>query len=174
MGGKNQAGAGLAVGLLISALLVACGALTSSSSASGQPIASRIARTPAPARDSVSVVFRVHGLRSDHGQIMGALYDSPRHWVRPGEHAADCRADIRGRVARCVMQVRPGRYAFAFAHDEDGDGELDRDFLGIPSEGYGFSNDVRPALALPSWQSAAFDVSGRPSGELVVTTRYGI
>lgn len=174
MGGKNQAGAGLAIGLVVAALLVVCSALSGGSSAAGQPIASSIASRPAPVRERVSVVFRVHGLRSDRGQIMGALYDSPQHWVRAGEHAADCRAEIRARVARCEMQVRPGRYAFAFAHDEDGDGELDRDFLGIPSEGYGFSNDVRPALSLPSWQSAAFDVREVPSGERVVTARYGI
>ena len=99
---------------------------------------------------------------------MGALFDRPERWVRAGEEAATCRETIHGQEARCTMSVRPGRYAFAFAHDEDGDGRFDRDFLGIPSEGYGFSNNVRPSLSLPSWQSAAFVVRPAPSGELIV------
>lgn len=166
---RGGIGLGIAAGALAAALALASGAPR----ASGQVLASSIAqRRPAP--ELRTVTFVVRGLRSDRGQVMGALFDRPERWVREGEEAASCRAAIRGRRARCTMQVRPGRYAFAFAHDEDGDGEFDRDFLGIPSEGYGFSNDVRPSLSLPSWQSAAFELPAAPSGELVVTTRYGI
>lgn len=145
----------------------------SAGSAFGQSLTTSIAR-PAPAAETVSVTFRVRGLRNDRGAVMGALFDRPERWVRAGEEVAACRVSIRGREARCAMNVRPGRYAFAFAHDEDGDGEFDRDFLGIPSEGYGFSNNVRPSLSLPSWQSAAFLVRPAPSGDIVLTTRYGI
>jgi len=139
----------------------------------GQVVGAAALGRPAPALQRV--IFEVRNLRSDHGEVMGALFDSPQRWVRAGEEAAACRASIRNRVARCAMEVRVGRYAFAFAHDEDRDGQLDRDFLGIPQEGYGFSNDVRPSLSLPSWQSAAFQVRETPSGRpLVVTARYGI
>lgn len=137
----------------------------------GQAVSARVSR---PAPESRMVTFVVRGLRNDRGRVMGALFDRPERWVRDGEEAANCRTSIRGGTARCAMQVRPGRYAFAFAHDEDGDGQFDRDFLGIPSEGYGFSNDVRPSLSLPSWQSAAFMVPETPSGQFVVTARYGI
>ncbi|WP_169791609.1 DUF2141 domain-containing protein [Sandaracinus amylolyticus] len=137
-------------------------------------LVSRLTGTPAPASETLSLVFRVRGLRSDRGQVMGALFDRPERWVRAGEEVAACHVRIRGREARCELTVRPGRYAFAFAHDEDGDGRFDRDFLGIPQEGYGFSNNVRPSLSLPSFQSAAFAFREAPSGELVVTTRYGI
>lgn len=140
----------------------------------GQELAS-VAALGRPAPQVRRIVVEVRGLRSDRGQVMGALFDDPRRWVRPGEEAATCRVAIQHRIARCVMQVPAGRYAFAFAHDEDRDGQFDRDFLGIPQEGYGFSNDVRPSLSLPSWHSAAFDVRERPSGRtMIVTTRYGI
>ena len=162
---KSRAGAAVAVAIAMTLTLA-------SGSAVGQTIATRLAR---PAPEARSVTFVVRNLRNDSGRVMGALFDSPQRWVREGEEVAACRTSIRGRQARCVMQVPPGRYAFAFAHDEDGDGQFDRDFLGIPSEGYGFSNDVRPSLSLPSWQSAAFVVPQTPSGgEIVVTARYGI
>ena len=104
---------------------------------------------------------------------MGALYDNPQRWVRPGEHSADCRVPIRARLARWEMQVRPGRYALAFAHDEDGDGELDRDWIGIPQEGFGFSNDAAPGLGPPSFESARF-AHEEASTTLSVRARYGI
>jgi len=155
--------AGLALGMLTFTANVR-GQATMSASSLGRP-------APAVQR----VIFEVRNLRSDNGQVMGALFDSAERWVRTGEETAACRVAIRNRVARCAMEVPVGRYAFAFAHDEDRDGQFDRDFLGIPQEGYGFSNDVRPSLSLPSWQSAAFHVRETPSGRpLVVTTRYGI
>jgi uncharacterized protein (DUF2141 family) len=162
---KSRAGAVVAAAIATTLTLA-------SGSAVGQSLAARLAR---PAPEARSVTFVVRNLRNDQGRVMGALFDRPERWVREGEEVATCRAEIRGRRARCVMQVRPGRYAFAFAHDEDADGQFDRDFLGLPSEGYGFSNDVRPSLSLPSWHSAAFEVPQTPSGgDLVVTARYGI
>lgn len=119
------------------------------------------------------VTFVVRGLRSDRGRVLGGLFDRPERWVREGQAVATCRTSIRAGHARCAMRVPGGRYAFAFAHDEDDNGQLNRDFFGIPSEGYGFSNDVRPALSLPSWQSAAFVVPGPVGGERVITARYG-
>jgi uncharacterized protein (DUF2141 family) len=140
----------------------------------GQATPSLAAARPAPAARA-TVLFVIRGLRNDNGVVMGALFDRPEAWAHEGQESAECRSAIRGGVARCSMQVPPGRYAFAFAHDEDRDGEFDRDFLGIPQEGYGFSNDVRPRMSLPSFQSAAFTVGAEaPSGQVVVTTRYGI
>lgn len=157
---------------LSAALCLAVASITASVSGQGPAARSRLG-TPAPAVQRV--VFEVRGLRNDNGQVMGALYDAPQRWVQRGHEAASCRARIHGGVARCAMEVPTGRYAFAFAHDEDRDGEFDRDFLGIPQEGYGFSNDVRPSLSVPSFQSASFEVRQTPSGRpYVVTARYGI
>lgn len=123
---------------------------------------------------AAALTFVVRNLRSDRGQVMGSLYDRPERWVREGDAVATCRVAIRAHEARCTFQnVRPGRYAFAFAHDEDGDGRFDRDVLGLPNEGYGFSNDVRPQMSVPSFQSASFQLGAHPV-QRVVTTRYGI
>ena len=54
--------------------------------------------------------------------------------------------------------VVPGTYALATFHDENGNGTFDKNFLGIPEEGYGFSNGVRPFLSAPPFSAAAFVV----------------
>lgn len=117
-----------------------------------------------------TIVVTVARLRNDNGRVMGGLYSNPRVWLAEDHADADCRASIRGGRARCVFtNVPPGPVAFAGMHDEDGDGVFDRDLLGLPSEGYAFSNDVREPLGPPSFRAASFATDA-----LVVHARYGI
>lgn len=116
------------------------------------------------------VVVVVTNLRSDSGRVVGGLFASRDHWLEEGRANGDCHATIRHGRARCVFdRVPSGAVAFAGMHDEDGDGALDRDLLGIPSEGYAFSNDVREPLGPPSFDAASF-----ATASLVVHARYGI
>lgn len=124
--------------------------------------------------DGGTVSIEVDGLRSDRGEVRGALFASRDGWTEEGHQIATCTAHVHGHVARCVIEeVPPGDYAFAFLHDEDDDGELDRDWIGVPQEGFGFSNDARPGLGAPSFESARFSHDGRET-DLVVHARYGL
>lgn len=57
-----------------------------------------------------------------------------------------------------VPQLAAGTYAVSCFHDVNGNGKLDTNFLGIPSEPYGFSNNARPKFRAPRWDEAKFDV----------------
>ena len=77
--------------------------------------------------------------------------------------------DSRKRIAA----PRAGRYAFAFLHDEDDNGRMNSDLIGLPQEGFGFSNDVRAGLGgAPSFESASFAVEAPVTK--TSTTRYGL
>lgn len=116
------------------------------------------------------VVVVIEGLRSARGQVVGGLFTDPRLWLREGRAEADCTATITDRHAECVFEnVTSTRFAFAGMHDEDADRELDRDALGLPSEGYAFSNDVREPFGPPSFAAASF---GRT--RVIVHARYGL
>lgn len=54
------------------------------------------------------------------------------------------------------QQVPPGRYAVAVYHDANNNGKLDTNFLGIPTESYGFSNNVMGTFGPPSFLDASF------------------
>jgi uncharacterized protein (DUF2141 family) len=54
-----------------------------------------------------------------------------------------------------------GEYAVKVFHDENQNGELDTDFLGIPSEDYGYSNDASSWFGPPSWDKAKFTFHNR-------------
>jgi uncharacterized protein (DUF2141 family) len=140
----------------------------------GLAFAPRLVAQETSVADTVGrrVVVVVTNLRSDRGRVMGGLYASPEGWLDEHDDDAslDCRASIRHGRARCVFHGVPaGSVAFAGMHDEDGDGALDRDALGLPAEGYGFSHDASGTLGPPSFGAAAFATTSQ-----VVRIRYGI
>ena len=82
------------------------------------------------------------------------------------------RAPARTGTMRFVVQdLAPGRYALSAFHDENDNGELDTNLMGIPSEGYGFGNDASAALGPPSFEAAAVDVD-TASGVTALTLAY--
>lgn len=68
---------------------------------------------------------------------------------------------IRKTQARCDFEnIPPGTYALAVIHDENMNGKLDTNWLWIPTEGYGFSNDATALLGAPSFSAASFHYDG--------------
>lgn len=66
---------------------------------------------------------------------------------------------IRQSTITCTLPPLPyGTYAIAVFHDLNGNGQLDKNSLGVPTEPYGFSNDVRSKWRAPSFSEAAIRV----------------
>jgi uncharacterized protein (DUF2141 family) len=57
-----------------------------------------------------------------------------------------------------IPKMAVGKYAISILDDENANDDLDR-FLGIPTEGYGFSNNVRPLLSMPKYEELLFDLN---------------
>jgi uncharacterized protein (DUF2141 family) len=109
------------------------------------------------------LTFVITGLRTNTGTVRGGIYSSADVWTDVGGQIAVCTSRVAGGTSRCTLTTPgPGRFAFAFYHDADDDHQLDRDMVGIPQEGYGFSNNARPGMGAPSFESAAFDIAGAP------------
>ena len=122
-----------------------------------------------------TLTFTVRGLRNDVGTVAGGVYADPQRWPQPRGEVAVCRSPIRNGVSRCVIRVPAGgRFAFAFVHDEDGNGRIAQDIFGIPQEGYGFANDAHSGLSAPSFESAAVTVQTGARFEQTIRARYGI
>jgi uncharacterized protein (DUF2141 family) len=65
-----------------------------------------------------------------------------------------------------------GEYAIAIFVDANRNGKMDKNFLGIPKEQYGFSNNVMGRMAAPSFEQAKFKVTGPTTQN--ITLRIGI
>ena len=120
--------------------------------------------------------FRVDidGLRAPKGAVLIGLYDSAQSFDRAIELAgqsgyrndpqrvagAALRVDGGTKASIAFGSLAPGRYAVIVFHDEDGDGRLNKNVLGMPTEPYGFSNAARGFLSAPSFKDAAVAFDG--------------
>ncbi len=103
----------------------------------------------------------VSGLRSSKGQVLACLTAQAKGFP-------DCRKDPAARQAivpagatvRITFGPVPaGRYAISLIHDENANRKMDMALL-VPKEGFGFSRDAPVRMGPPSFEKAAFDVSG--------------
>ena len=75
-----------------------------------------------------------------------------------------------GRAEVDFEAVPAGTWAVSVIHDEDGDGDLRTNFIGMPREGVGSSNDPKPRMGPPRWSDAKFDLDADLAIE--ITVRY--
>jgi uncharacterized protein (DUF2141 family) len=123
----------------------------------------------APARADPLIVT-VAGVRSDVGSVRVAVC-SKANFLKPTcEHVGSAPAKA-GEVVVRLEAVPPGTWAAQAFHDEDDDGKVGTNLIGIPTEGLGFSNDVRFHFGPPSFNDAAFAL-GPGGGRIRFTLRY--
>jgi uncharacterized protein (DUF2141 family) len=115
----------------------------------------------------------IEGLHALKGTILIGLYDSKESFERAialaGKNGyrndpervagAALRVDHAAKSGIAFENLAAGRYAVIVFHDADGNGRLDKNLLGVPTEAYGFSNGARGFLGPPSFRDAsvAFD-----------------
>jgi uncharacterized protein (DUF2141 family) len=102
----------------------------------------------------------VQGVRSDQGLIAVTLYadDSSRFLMHHGSLYVG-RVPAQAPSTRvCIYVPGPGVYALAVYHDADSDRKFDRTGIGLPAEGFGFSNDPPVFLGMPSFKRVRISV----------------
>lgn len=106
--------------------------------------------------------IEVKDVRDAKGKVMVALH-APKDGVTFPDFAGAVSAQWRlaepGTLRFSFRGLKPGRYAVAVYHDENGNNELDRNPLGMPTEGYGFSRDAKGFAGPPKFDDAAVDVA---------------
>jgi uncharacterized protein (DUF2141 family) len=104
------------------------------------------------------LTVKLHGIRAQTGLVKVAVVDSQEAW---GGKAAPVRADgapAQGEEASFTFKdLKPGSYAVMITHDENGNGRMDTNLVGMPLEGYGFSNNPQ-AMRKPTWDEARFEI----------------
>ena len=106
----------------------------------------------------------VTGLRSGDGAVHLAVFATPAAFPRSDAILAEAIVRAKAAGVQWVFGgLEPGTYALAVYHDENGNRKFDRGFLGIPLEGYGFSNDAGVFFGPPDFAEAAVTVPGKGS-----------
>lgn len=106
---------------------------------------------------AADLTVSLHDARTQDGRFQVALVDAGGYAGSAAPVAARELAPA-GTVTTVTFDGVPaGRYALMVIHDENGNGTLDTNLVGMPVEGYGFSNNPR-VMRKPTFEEAAFDV----------------
>jgi len=113
----------------------------------------------------VTITVSVNDLRSNEGVILIRLLDDKEKQVQ--QQIAVIK---EGTMEVYFKNVTAGKYAISYFHDENNNQEMDTGTMGIPKEGYGFSNDARGFMGPPSFKEQVFEVSRDTS--MTLKTKY--
>lgn len=109
---------------------------------------------PAISFSQITLVIEIEPLRNSDGQIL-LEFNNENEEVIKGitEKIIDNKCTIQ------IKNLKPGKYAFKYFHDENNDEKLTTNFVGMPKEGFGFSNDAKGKFGPPSFDKMIFEVS---------------
>lgn len=127
-----------------------------------------------PGPDPASTLTgQLTNLRGGRGACYLALFASAEGFPRQTSQAArTLRLPVSGATASFSFErLPPGAYALAVYHDENSNGELDKNFFGLPTERYGFSNNARSMMFFPPSFGAARFVVAAAGTAIVVKLR---
>jgi uncharacterized protein (DUF2141 family) len=111
----------------------------------------------APCR-AADLELTIANLPQESGKVFVAVFNSAETFLKDDQRVAAVMLPARGGKARLVLDLPEGSYAVTAFQDSNGNGKLDTNILGIPTEGYGFSRDARGAMGPPSFASAVFEL----------------
>lgn len=106
---------------------------------------------------NVNLTVSVSGLKSDEGVLKVGLYNSEGTFLKIPYKSIP--SQIKSNVATVVFEGIPkGEYAISSYQDENSNGKLDRNEMGIPSEAVACSNNAKGYMGPPRYQDAKFNI----------------
>lgn len=111
----------------------------------------------------------VKNVKGDAGTVRLAVYNSEDQFMKKEIAAAEVKA-VNGQTVAIFKNLALGTYAISVMHDANDNKELDSNFIGVPKEGFGFSNDAMGMFGPPDFKKASFEYSGKQ--DVVISLRY--
>ncbi len=116
--------------------------------------------TAAKADPSFDLKVTVLGAKPHTGQILTALFNSSRSYMKTPLRKQTSTVNGAGASTIVFAALPAAHYAISVIYDKNGDGELNTNFIGIPIEAFGFSNNATALFGPPDWPAARFALGG--------------
>ena len=99
----------------------------------------------------------ISGLKNNKGDVQIGLFNSKESYNGKEKKFKGAIIKVENKKVKWEVKNIPfGEYAIKAFHDEDSDDKIDTNFMGIPTESYGFSNNVKGLFGPPSFDKAKF------------------
>jgi uncharacterized protein (DUF2141 family) len=117
----------------------------------------------AQTKDTGTLTVRITGARNTKGKIGITLFQNAQGFPEDPSKAIQQQSveidpnTMSGQVT--FKNVRQGTFAVSVLHDENGNGKMDKNFVGMPKEGYGASNNPKKKKRAPTFDEAKFSLN---------------
>ena len=114
-----------------------------------------------PATETQPVTVVVSSLVSTSSPVRLYFYNTREGFLKSGKWAFSKSVNPEGKSQFSLpVELPQGEWAVAITQDMNNNNKVDKNFLGIPTEPYAFSNNIRPTVAAPDFNECKFTVSG--------------
>ena len=117
--------------------------------------------SPAVSASTGNLIINVSGFPNSDGFAKVALYNSEKSYL-DGEASAISKTTtmvVDQKVQVVFTNLSYGRYGVSLYHDENANGKMDKNAMGIPKEAYGFSNNAKGFFGKPDYTNVAFQLN---------------
>jgi uncharacterized protein (DUF2141 family) len=120
-----------------------------------------------------NLTVEIDGLKNRNGQVCLSVFSSSRGFPNQDKAAVQSRCmTIQETPLRVTFRnLQPGNYAVAVLHDANADNKANRNILGIPTEGFGFSRNPAIQARAPKFGESVFLVAGTNT-DVQIQLRY--
>ncbi len=110
---------------------------------------------------TASLTVEVHHFKNTNGRLKVALFNSEQTYLGDSQYSGDTIIYDLDRVQLVFEELPFGEYAISVYHDENENGVLDANFMGIPTEAYAFSNNAPSRFGPAKYENAKFMVESK-------------
>ena len=113
-----------------------------------------------PTSEQFSLTVKVTAIENQKGMIELAVYNDPNKFAQVGKTFRLVRIKPSGfEFTHRFTNLPPDEYAVCIYHDENGNKMCDKNIVGIPTEAYAFSNNVRPRFSIPDFKDCSTELN---------------
>jgi len=107
-----------------------------------------------------TLTIKIYGFPNNNGVARVGLYNSEATFAGKGKAFREVKIKIKDKKAICEFKDIPqGEYAVRLFHDENMNGNLEKNIMGIPKEAYGVSNNTKSKTGPPKYKRAKFKLT---------------
>lgn len=117
--------------------------------------------------ENPELTVNISNIKILKGEIIIGVFNTDVGFLKEGVAIRNYTVKVNNAKETLVIKDLPkGEYAISLYHDENSDNECNRNFLGIPKEGYGFSNNIKPKFSAPKYEDCKFSLVKKHSLEI--------
>ena len=119
--------------------------------------------------DLANLTVVIKGIENQKGQVCLRIYEDEQGWTNDNSsNLSQCTKITGNSLKQKFKGLKKGTYAVAVIDDQNGNNKLDRDFLGIPEEGFGISNNPTVSIktGTPKFEKISFSLTQSQTNEI--------